>query len=128
MGQAQKGEVMLTIYRRHLKKCAHGTKGRAYRRCHCPIWVDGFLGRQEIRQSLGLRDWQKAQDKICEWEAEGEVEEAQEADPVTLQYAWSEFERDGKARGLREPSLKKYEYLRKALRRRNMISVTQFAR
>ena len=40
--------LMLTIYRRHLKNCDHCTEGRKYRRCHCPIWVDGFLGVQEF--------------------------------------------------------------------------------
>ena len=60
---------MLTIYRRHLKSCEHRAEGRAYRRCHCPIWADGFIGDRDIRQSLELRDWQKANETIQEWEA-----------------------------------------------------------
>ena len=66
---------MLTIYRRHLKTCDHKSDGRKYRRCRCPIWVDGFLGDVEIRKSLELRDWEKAQATIREWEAEGTLTE-----------------------------------------------------
>ena len=53
---------MLTIYRRHRKSCKQRAKGRKYRHCQCPIWVDGTLGRKELRESLKLRDWQRAQD------------------------------------------------------------------
>jgi hypothetical protein len=52
---------MLTLYRRHRKNCDHRNAGRTYRRCRCPIWVDGFIGNQEIRKSTDLRDWDKAQ-------------------------------------------------------------------
>jgi hypothetical protein len=55
---------MLTIYRRHLKTCEHKSEGRKYRRCRCPLWVDGFLGTVEIRKSLEMRDWEKAQSTI----------------------------------------------------------------
>jgi hypothetical protein len=61
---------MLTIYRRHRKNCSHRTEGRAYRRCLCPIWVDGVLVDKEIRESLKIRDWQRAQELVREWEAE----------------------------------------------------------
>jgi hypothetical protein len=64
---------MLTLYRRHLKSCEHRGEGRAYRRCKCPIWVDGFIGQREIRESLQLRDWQRANEKIQEWEAKNEI-------------------------------------------------------
>ena len=53
---------MLTAYRRPRKNCSHRDEGRKYRRCRCPIWVDGFLNGDEIRESLKLRDWKRAQD------------------------------------------------------------------
>ena len=59
---------MLTIYRRHRKNCAHRIKGRRHRHCHCPIWVDGILGGKEMRASLKIRDWQRAQEMVREWE------------------------------------------------------------
>jgi len=62
---------MLTIYRRHREDCRHKSEGRKYRRCRCPIWVDGFIGQEEIRKATGLRDWEKAQAKVRDWEAEG---------------------------------------------------------
>lgn len=100
---------MLAIYRRHLRGCPHRSKGRSYRRCRCPIWVDGRLGDADIRKSLGLRDWQKAQDLVRKWEAEGE--RRAEAPPVTIEQACEEFIRDAGARGLREPTLYKYGLL-----------------
>ena len=61
---------MLTTYRRHRTSCKQRTKGRKHRYCQCPIWVDGFLAGKEIRESLKLRDWQRAQELVREREAE----------------------------------------------------------
>ncbi len=117
---------MLTIYRRHLKNCDHCTEGRKYRRCHCPIWVDGFLGVQEIRKALRdprdpsnreiVRDWQKAQEMARELEAKGKLSEAASSEPITVESACTEFERDAAARGLREPTLYKYRLLFRRLK------------
>jgi len=100
---------MLTIYRRHVKGCAHKHDGRKYRRCRCPIWADGFLNGVEIRESMNLRDWEKAQQRINAWEAEGVL--TAEAEEPTIERACQAFENDAKARGLREPTLKKYRVL-----------------
>jgi integrase len=100
---------MLTIYRRHRKSCSHRTEGRAYRRCQCPIWVDGILAGKEIRESLKLRDWQRAQEKVRDWEAEGKLAGATE--PVTIKQAWEKYQEDAKARKLTESSIYKYELL-----------------
>lgn len=43
---------MLTLYRRHQKSCEHRAKGRQYRRCKCPLWVDGFLYAQRYDQAI----------------------------------------------------------------------------
>ena len=51
---------MLTLWRRHLNKCIHRTKGREYTKCSCPIWCDGDLNGERHRQSLKTRDWQRA--------------------------------------------------------------------
>jgi integrase len=107
---------MLTIYRRHIKSCEHRNEGRKYRRCRCPIWVDGFIGSREIRESLKLRDWCKAQDQVREWEAEGHLAQRAASEPVTIEHACAEFERDAEARGLREPTLYKYRLLFRRLK------------
>jgi site-specific recombinase XerD len=124
---------MLTIYRRHLKKCEHRGhgegKGRDYRRCHCPIWVDGFLGDSEIRQSLNLRDWQKAQDKVRDWEADNQIT-AEPAPPKTVQQACDAFLEDAQARNLQEPTLEKYRLLFRRLQafavEQGITAISQF--
>jgi integrase len=109
---------MLTIYRRHTRTCAHRSEGRKYRRCRCPIWTDGFIGRDEIRRSLDTRDWEKAQGIIREWEAEGErTPEPEKDEPTTIGEAWTRFVADSKARGLREPTIRKYEHLKRQMER-----------
>lgn len=102
---------MLTIYRRHKLNCEHRKEGRKYRRCRCPIWVDGFLAGQEIRKSLNTADWQKSQDHVREWEASGQVASQPEREPVTIECARDEFLRELKARNLRETSIDKYRVL-----------------
>ena len=73
------------------------------------IWVDGRVDGVEIRKSLHTRNWQKAQDIVREWEAEGQrVEEAQ---PIIVKDACDKFMADAVARGLREPTLYKYRLL-----------------
>jgi hypothetical protein len=61
---------MLIVYRRHLKKCDHRNEGRKYRRCNCPVWVDGSIAGEEVRQTQGTRSWEEAQEKVRQWEAE----------------------------------------------------------
>ncbi len=100
---------MLTIYRRHRKACKQRFDGRAYRRCLCPIWVDGSLNGVEIRKSLRLRDWQRAQDLVRQWEAEGQ--RVEKPKPLTVKEACEKFVADAEARNLREPTLYKYRLL-----------------
>jgi hypothetical protein len=100
---------MLSIYRRHQKRCAHRHEGRKYRRCQCPVWVDGHLNGVEIHQSLGTRDWQKAQEIVREWEATGERKiEANESEAITIEQAWLRFTADLEAKRLHESTIRKY--------------------
>src|ERR1022692_2457928 len=80
-----------------------------HRRCNCPIWVDGTISGAEIRKSLDMRDWQRAQDLIRTWEAEGTATVT--VPPVPIAEARAAFVADAKARNLREPTLKKYRQL-----------------
>lgn len=103
---------MLTIYRRHRKSCSHRNEGRKYRRCYCPIWMDGFLGDEEIRESLQTRDWQKAQEIVRQWEAEGlRSSEPAHSQPVTIHEASQKFLADAEARKLNEATIYKYRLL-----------------
>jgi hypothetical protein len=100
---------MLTIYRRHRKTCKQRHDGRSYRRCLCPIWVDGLLGGLEIRKSLKTRDWQGAHQLVRLWEAEGRREDRPK--PIGVKDACDKFISDAEARGLREPTAYKYRLL-----------------
>ena len=56
---------MLTIYRRHGRGCPH--KSRRYRRCSCPIWIQGSIGDEKVpRQSLNFTSWDAAEDYVRE--------------------------------------------------------------
>jgi integrase/recombinase XerD len=105
---------MLTIYRRHLKNCSHRTEGRTYRRCQCPIWVDGMLSGVEIRESLKMRDWQRAQEHVREWE--GRAQRPREAAPAkSIEAAWKEFLADLEARQLADSTVRKYKLLHRQM-------------
>jgi len=101
---------MLTIYRRHKKDCKHRAKGRKHRHCQCPIWVDGFLSGKEIRESLKLRDWQKAQEQVREWETEDRRTQRQQV-RLTISSAHQKFMTDAEARRLNQATLYKYRLL-----------------
>lgn len=101
---------MLTIYRRHRRSCKHRAKGRKHRHCQCPIWVDGFLSGREIRESLKLRDWQKALERVREWEIEDRrIQKQQTRLPIAT--AHQKFMADAEARKLNQATLYKYRLL-----------------
>jgi integrase/recombinase XerD len=99
---------MLSIYRRHRQSCKHRTKGRAHRHCECPIWVDGFLGGKELRQSTKLRSWQRAQEVVRGWEAEDRVITTERK---TIEDAWRDFLADLHSRQLHPSTIRKYKLL-----------------
>src|SRR6266849_797243 len=105
---------MLTIYRRHRKGCKHRAKGRKHRHCQCPIWVDGFLSGKEVRESLKVRDWQRAQEVVREWEIESRPPER--STRKSLSDCWTEFLVDVEARKLHESTIRKYRLLQKQMK------------
>src|SRR6266700_251818 len=104
---------MLTAYRRHLKSCRRRDEGRSYRNCRCPIWVDGILGGAEMRESLKVRDWQRAQEIIREWEIENR--RTSQLTRKSTQEAWKEFLADIEARKLNESTVRKYKLLNRQM-------------
>jgi len=101
---------MLTIYRRHRKSCKHRIRGRKHRHCQCPIWVDGFLSGKEIRESLKVRNWQKAQEQVREWEIEDRRTQRQQV-RLTIASAHQKFMADAEARRLNQATPYKYRLL-----------------
>lgn len=108
---------MLTIFRRHLKKCSHRGKGRNYRRCKCPCWIDGFIGRVEVRESLKTANWEKANSTMQSWEARGSREEIEVPESLTIVQACDKFKADAIGRELTAPTLEKYTLLFKRLQK-----------
>src|SRR5262249_54788643 len=126
LGKTQKGGQVLTPYRRHKKNCPHREKGRAHRRCACPIWVDGVFDGAEIRQSLRVHTWEEAEREL-EKLKQRLMQPGQVADgPITLKHAWDEFAHDAGARNLREATLRKYRYLRADMERFAAVSGLRF--
>ena len=101
---------MLTIYRRHRRSCNHRAKGLKHRHCQCPIWVDGYLSGKELRESLKVRDWQRAQEIVREWEIEDRRTQRQQT-RVTITDAHKKFIADAEARKLNQATLYKYRLL-----------------
>lgn len=96
----------LTIYRRHLPDCPHRAKGRRWTRCNCPIWVQGSLGGDYVRESMKLTAWGAAQEKVRGWEASGQVGVIRNEIP-TIKEAVGKHIADAEARNLKPESLKK---------------------
>jgi site-specific recombinase XerD len=119
---------MLTPYRRHAKACPFKSKGNAYKKCTCPVWVQGSVDGRAVRRSADTRDWRVAQIRAREWEADGEAKP--KAGFVTVEAACNAFRRDAEARGLAKPTLKKYRVLSDQLQMfsetRGLRSIRQF--
>jgi len=62
-----------------------------------------------MRKSLKIRDWEKAQQIIRDWEAEGTPApiEAEEAPNVTIERVCQEFIAEAESRELKESTLRK---------------------
>ena len=105
---------MLTLYRRHTRKC--GQRDRYYRRCKCPVWVEGTTGAgQYIRRSLKLNNWERAEGRKREIEGPQDVTLSSKGQPpkaITVRDAFAAFYQDCEARNLNESTLRKYRLLR----------------
>lgn len=95
---------MLTIYRRHLDKCSKRALGRRWRRCRCPIWVQGTLRGKRVRKSLELISWEAAVAEIREWERDGIG-----AELVTVEIAVERFLEDCASRNLSRHTVRRYK-------------------
>ena len=91
---------MLTIFRRHLKSCPQTS--REYRRCKCPLHVEGTLAGVPVRKSLDLTSWDAAQALIREWETKGKLGGVAAPD---IRDAGEKFIEDAIARGVKDSTL-----------------------
>ena len=108
---------MLTLYRRHTGKC--GRQDRYYRRCKCPVWVEGTTDAgQYIRRSLKLSNWERAEDekRALEGVEDGPPpSKPQQSKVITVRDAFAAFYKDCEARNLNDATLRKYRLLRDRL-------------
>lgn len=128
----------MIIYRRHRESCPlrgqveldlhidgdlFVKKGEG--KCGCVLWVYGVVygpvGRQEIRESLKLRDWAKAQKLVEErlnrghWQEPAVAAPPPEDDRITIADAASRYATNAEAQGLNAETVKKYRRLFKRL-------------
>jgi len=91
----------------------HRAKGRKYRHCQRPIWVDGFISSEKIRESLKVSDWQRAQELVRKWEIESRRPER----PLrkSLSACWADFLVDIVARMLHESTIRRYKLLQRQM-------------
>lgn len=94
-----------------MKSCVH--RVRNYKKCQCPIWVQGTLHGKWLKKSLDLRNWEAAQKRVRDWE--GGFDEYQD---TTVALASDAFMKDCEARGLSDASIGKYTLLTTELRER----------
>src|SRR5437763_16223369 len=99
---------MLTLFRRHVSSCPHSS--RHYRRCSCPIHVEGTLNGELVRRSLDLASWEAAATKIRAWEATGKVG-GDEAKIVTVRDAVALYLKHAAARCLARAPVKLHRQL-----------------
>jgi hypothetical protein len=68
--------MALKIFRRHKKECIEKRgcdKGRIYRRCDCPIHVEGSLRGEKVRQALDLTSFEAAERTVRDCEVAGKI-------------------------------------------------------
>ncbi|MGE0393083.1 MAG: tyrosine-type recombinase/integrase [Vicinamibacterales bacterium] len=96
---------MLRLYRRHRKTCPQTSE--RYRRCACPIYVEGTVGGESIRKSLDLTSWTAATNVIAKWNTAGKIGQVRSEVP-TIAEAIEKFLDDARARGLKDATLRSY--------------------
>ena len=96
---------MLKPFRRHVLSCFHRGKGRIWRKCSCPIWVEGRIDGLRVRRSLDTANWEIANDKILEMEA------GKRKKTVSVTNATEEYIQDCRNRALSAETIKKHEQI-----------------
>jgi integrase/recombinase XerD len=98
--------AVLHLFRRHYPPCPHTS--RRYRRCNCPLWVQGSLGGEWIKKSLNVTSWEAASDLVTAWTSSGQIGVVR-PDIPPLKEAVEKFLADAKAQQLNWETIRKYE-------------------
>ncbi len=97
---------MLSLYRRHRATCKYSAR-RA--KCSCPIWVQGVLRGEKVRQSLDLTNWEAANKAIRDWEVQGKD------NVVSLTAAYDRLISQYEVSGAAEATIGKHKLLKREL-------------
>jgi integrase/recombinase XerD len=99
----------MNAYRRHNPARCRFTSRTEYR-CKCPIWVEGVKDGRRIREALKLRDWNRAQELVREWDVEGKKPKRKHR--ATIEEWRDQFIKDAETgRKLSDGTLKLYRLL-----------------
>lgn len=98
----------MIIYRRHNPARCRFTSRSEYR-CKCPIWADGIKDGRRIREPLHLRDWNRAQELVREWDVDGK--KPTRVVRATVEDWRDQFLQDAAARNLSHGTTKLYKLL-----------------
>ena len=90
----------------HYAPCPYTS--RRYRRCKCPIWVQGSLGCEWIKKSLNVTSWEAASTLVTAWTASGQIGVVR-PDVPPLKEAVEKFLADAAAQQLNWETLRKYQ-------------------
>jgi site-specific recombinase XerD len=100
----ESSNMPITIWRRHTAQCPHRGKGRAYLKCNCPIWADGYVnGKRTLFKSLKTRDMARARKRAAQLE-----DPQNELQQRTIAEAIAAFDAHGVSDGLKHSTLRKY--------------------
>jgi site-specific recombinase XerD len=135
--------MALNLYRRHGSNCPGGRAlhemtyeadelRRGWKKCNCPIYASGTLGRKFKRRNTECRSWDEAKAVITPWEETQswdarnpgpialipEPRREFEAEPngVTIAEATESFLANRQNRGIAQPTQRKYRTFVKQLR------------
>jgi hypothetical protein len=78
--------------------------------------MDGFLGAEEIRESLHTRNWDEAQQKVREFKAEGAKPSEPPDNRMTIEAVCDRYLADARSRQLGPAALYKYNLLVRQLK------------
>lgn len=101
---------MLTLYRRHLKACTKKAD-RFYKRCTCPMWIEGTANGSYLRRSLKTGSWERANDlsRVIENSENPAATPERKDEPVTIVQAVTEYLADAEARELSDATIYKLD-------------------
>src|SRR5262249_36987440 len=100
------------LYRRHLAVCNQKAAGRQWKRCHCPVWIQGTLVGKPIRKALDVTSWERAEQLKRDLEDAVKEGGSPKPDPPSINEAIDKSMADAEhRRKFRQATLKKYRVL-----------------